>query len=126
MKEHRANGDQIIIASAAVCVIVEAIARRRDIKYWVSTDMKWENGRLASDFATENCYAAGKLKRVKSLFTSYPELKRAGSHITTYSDSVSDLDVLRYSDMGVAVNADLKLKNISQSENLDIFDIVEW
>lgn len=123
LKEHRERGDEIIIASAAVNVIVDSIARRLDVKYWVSTEMKWENGRLAPDFETENCYGAEKLERVKSLFASHPQLKQDGSHITTYSDSVSDLDILRYSDKGVAVNADKKLKAISPSEN---FDIVEW
>jgi len=87
LEDHRAKGDTIVIASAAVCVIVDAISRRLNIPHWVSTEMKWENGRLASNFATENCYGPQKLERVKQFFIQNPELKQNNTLITMYSDS---------------------------------------
>jgi len=123
LEKHRENGDTIVIASAAVCVIVDAIAQRLNIEHWVSTEMKWEDGRLASDFATENCYGPNKLDRVKQLFEQIPELKQNHTHITMYSDSYSDIDILRFCDKGVAVNADRKLLKASGEEG---FECVDW
>ena len=40
-----------------------------------------------------------------------------------YTDSYSDLEILRFSDKGVAVNADRELREAAKSEN---FDVVEW
>lgn len=123
LEEHRAKGDTIVIASAAVCVIVDALARRLYIPHWVSTEMKWENGRLASDFATENCYGSEKLERVKELFVQNPELKQNHTTITMYSDSYSDIEILRFCDNAVAVNADRKLTKASGKEG---FELVDW
>jgi len=123
LKEHRAKGDTIVIASAAVCVIVDAISRRLKVEHWVSTEMKWENGRLAADFATENCYGPEKLERVKQFFIQNPELKQNNTLITMYSDSYSDIEILRFSDKGVAVNADRKLTKTSGEEG---FECVDW
>ncbi len=40
-----------------------------------------------------------------------------------YSDSYSDIDILRYSDKAVAVNADRKLVKAAAAEG---FDVVDW
>ena len=123
LEKHRAAGDTIIIASAAVCVIVDAMARRLNVDHWVATEMRWENGRLAADFSSENCYGLKKLERVQKLFTENPELKQKETHITMYSDSYSDIELLRFSDKAVAVNADRKL---SRASTLEGFERVDW
>ena len=106
-----------------MCVIVEAIAQRLGIVHFVATEMKWENDRLALNFATKNCYGAEKLTRVKQLFDQNPDLKLNDTIVTMYSDSYSDLEILRFFDKGVAVNADRKLKVAAKGEN---FEIVDW
>ena len=40
-----------------------------------------------------------------------------------YTDSYADVDILRFSDKGVAVNAARELKEAARDEN---FDLVEW
>jgi len=120
---HRAAGDTIIIASAAVDIIVAPIASRLGITHWVATQMKWEHDKLTPDFASPNCYGREKLTRVKHLLEDNPELKQSNTHITMYSDSYSDLDILRFSDKGIAVNADRKLRKAAKREN---FDVVDW
>ena len=123
LEQHRANGDVIIIASAAVDLIVRPIAKRLNVEYWVATDMKWENGKLAAEFASKNCYGAEKLERVKRLFAQTPKLKHNHTLITMYSDSYSDIDILRFCDKGVAVNADRSLTEASREEG---FEVVDW
>lgn len=123
LEDHREKGDTIIIASAAVCVIVDAVAQRLNVEHWVATEMKWEDGRLAADFASENCYGPQKLTRVKQLFSNNSELKQNHTHITMYTDSHSDIDILRFCDQGVAVNADRKLTKAAGHEG---FELVDW
>jgi len=120
---HRNNGDIIIIVSAAVDLLVEPIARRLNIEHWLATDMKWQDERLAPDFASKNCYGPEKVVRLKALFADKPELKQNHTHITMYSDSYSDIEILRFSDKGVAINADPKLTKAAQSEG---FEVVDW
>lgn len=123
LEEHRAKGDIVIIASAAVDLIVKPIAQRLNVDHWVATDMKWVEDRLAPDFASKNCYGPEKLERVKQLFAQNPALKQNNTIITMYSDSYSDIDILRFCDKGVAVNADRKLTVASGEEG---FDVVDW
>lgn len=123
LEQHRANGDLIIIASAAVDVIVGPIAKRLNIEHWVATDMKWDNEKLASDFASKNCCGPEKLERVKQLFARNPQMKHNHTLITMYSDSYSDIDILKFCDKGVAVNADRKLIKASGEEG---FEVVDW
>ena len=120
---HKTQGDTLIIASAAVDLIVAPIAKKLNIPLWVATEMNWENAKLTTNFRSPNCYGPEKLTRVKQLLATNPELKQNHTIITMYSDSYSDLDILRFSDKGVVVNADKKLKEAAQGEN---FDIVEW
>jgi len=98
LEQHRADGDIIIIASAAVDLIVKPISERLNIEHWVATDMKWDGDRLAPDFASKNCYGPEKLERVKQLFAQNQELKQNHTIITMYSDSYSDIEILRFCD----------------------------
>ncbi|MBT7397572.1 MAG: hypothetical protein HN775_00100, partial [Hellea sp.] len=43
--------------------------------------------------------------------------------IKMYTDSISDIDILRFSDEGVAVNPDRKLAKVAIDEN---FELVNW
>lgn len=123
LQNHQANGDVIIIASAAVDLIVRPIAARLNIAHWVATDLKWEDEKLASNFSSKNCYGPEKLERVKRLFAQNAELKHSNTIITMYSDSYSDIEILRFSNKGVAVNADRKLIKASGEEG---FEVVDW
>ncbi|MDA8708219.1 HAD-IB family hydrolase [Hellea sp.] len=123
LEAHRAKGDTLIIASAAVDLIVAPIAKKLNIDHWVATDMAWENGRLAPEFASKNCYGPEKLARVKQFLAENPGLKQTNTLITMYSDSYSDIDILRFSDNGIAVNADRKLEKACQGEG---FESVGW
>ncbi|MGB0906705.1 MAG: HAD family hydrolase [Maricaulaceae bacterium] len=123
LEEHRKRGDQIIIASAAVNVIVAPIANLLKVDHWVATDMAFSGGVLSPEFATPNCYGAEKLRRVEVLLEQNPTLKQKNTVITMYSDSYSDLDIMRFAHVGVAVNPDKKLRVLSAEHN---FEIVDW
>ena len=123
LEAHRAKGDIIIIVSAAVDIIVKPIAEHLGITHWIATDMKWTDGKLAAEFASKNCYGPEKVIRLETFFAQNPTLKQNNTHITMYSDSYSDIDILRFSDKGVAVNADRKLSRAAGDEG---FELVGW
>ncbi len=121
---HRSTGDEIMIASAAVDVVVQAIAAHLDIKHFVATDMAWtDQNRLDSKFSSPNCYAKEKLDRVLAYLDENPELKQNNTNITMYSDSYSDLDILRFADVGIAINPDLRLRHYANEVGMRI---EEW
>ena len=120
---HRAAGDTIIIASAAADLVANAIAEKLDITHVVATKLAWDNGVCADDFASENCYGAGKLTALRTYLETFPDYRREVVHITLYTDSYSDLPVLEFADKGVAVNADAKLQAASPVYG---FETVDW
>jgi len=124
LDEHRQNGDNIMIVSAAVDILVAAIAKKLDIKHYLATDMALdEQYRLSAHFASPNCYGPEKVVRLEAYFVRNSELKQNHTIITMYSDSYSDLEILKYCDIGVAVNPDKRLAG--SAEKLG-FSHVDW
>lgn len=124
LEEHRVQKDTIIMASAAVDLVTDPIAKRLGIKHIVSTEMSWDaDNRLEAAFASKNCYGPEKLRRVEDLLAQHPELKHNHTIITMYSDSYSDIDILRFADVGVAVNPDRRLESAAAKYG---FRVVDW
>jgi len=112
-----------MIASAAANVIVEAIAQGLDIKHVVATELAWTTtGHLSTEFASDNCYGPEKLRRVEAYFQQNPSLKHNNTNITIYSDSYSDLDILLFADVGIAVNPNARLRAYAQTHDMRIED----
>lgn len=127
IERHRAAGDHILIASAGADLVVEAIAKRLGIDTVISTKLAWEGEGdsqvCARDFGSENCYGPGKLDRLRKCLETFDDFQRSAAHITVYSDSHSDLPVMKYADKGVSVNGDSKLQKAAE---LYGFEIVDW
>ena len=120
---HRQAGDRIIIASAAVDLIVHQIAQRLGITETVCTATAFEDGKLAKKLGGPNCYGPGKLKMVQEYLSLNSGFERRDSHITMYTDSRSDLAILRWADVGIAVNPSPKLCKAAPEYG---FEIQDW
>jgi len=124
IERHRAKGDRIIIASAAVDLIVAPIAERLDISEIVCTKMAYlEDGTLSRKLGGMNCYGANKLVMVKAYLEQDPAFERTEAHITMYSDSRSDLDILCWADVGIAVNPSPRLAALTDTNG---FEVQDW
>jgi HAD superfamily hydrolase (TIGR01490 family) len=127
IETHRAAGDRIIIASAGADIVVEAIAKRLGIETVLSTKLAWvrqgDEEICARHFGSENCYNEGKLQRLRKCLETLDDFQRASVHITMYTDSHSDLPVLKYADTGVSVNGDRKLLKAAEIYG---FETVDW
>ena len=124
---HRAAGDRILIASAGADIVVEAIAKRLNIQTVVSTKLSWkgvgENQVCDRVFGSINCYGPGKLIQLQKCLETFDDFQREAAHITVYSDSYSDLPVLKFADIGVSVNGDNRLLNAASVYG---FETVDW
>ena len=126
IEKHRAAGDRIIIASAAVDLIVDPIADRLDISERVCTKMAYHANTvtgeqvLARKLGGQNCYGVGKLEMVKQHLEQDPNFDRAQVHITMYSDSRSDLAIMRWADVGIAVNPSPRLAELTGKYGLEV------
>ena len=127
IEAHRAAGDHILIASAGADLVVEAIARRLGVETVISTKLAWngegDNQTCARNFGSENCYGPGKLVKLRKCLETFPDFQRKTAYITMYSDSYSDLPVLRFADKGVSVNGDSKLLKAADVYG---FETVNW
>lgn len=124
IEKHRAAGDRIIIASAAVDLIVDPIAERLDIAERVCTRMAYNSDdRLSRKLGGMNCYGEGKLIMVQNHLAQDSNFDRTNTHITMYSDSRSDLDIMRWADVGIAVNPSPRLAAVVEQYG---FEIQDW
>lgn len=123
LRAHRAAGDTLMIASAAADFIVDPISDLLEIKHYVATRMLWKDDALQAGFVGENCYGPEKLRQVESYFGQNPGLKQKHTKITIYSDSHSDLDLMLWADVAVAVDPDRKLSALAKLHNIAV---VHW
>jgi len=123
LEAHRAAGDTLIIASAAVDAVVRPMCELLGINHYVATDMAYESGILSSEFASENCYGPAKLRRMKAYLKQNAALQHNHTIITMYSDSHSDLDILLWADVGIAVDPSKRLKSLANQNGLKV---VSW
>ncbi len=124
LEAHKNVGDEIMIISAAADIIVAEIAKRLGVKYFLASEMGWdEQDRLKIEFASPNCYREEKCVRYDAFLEAHPELARKITETVMYSDSHSDLPLMRKCDAAVAVHPSRKLRELANQYN---FTIVDW
>ena len=118
LEYHVSKGHHIVLASAAVDLVVEPIARHLNITDYVSTVLDWtERGELKDTFKSPNCYGQAKLDRVKGLLG---DIAPQGCHTYFYSDSKADLPVLDYVDVPIVVDPSKKFEAVAVTRGFEI------
>ena len=119
IEEHKAAGDRLIIASAAVDLIVSPMAEALGFDGYICTNLQWDrDDRLLAPLHGENCYGEEKLARVKAYFDGV----RPEGPISFYSDHVTDLPCLVWADRGVAVNPNPPLRRQAPANGVEVVD----
>ena len=122
LREHQREGDAVIIVSAAVDILVEAIARKLDIEHFLATDMDWDDNDIVKmSFASPNCYGEEKCVRFDAFMERYNNLSDLPSIM--YSDSHSDIFLMRKCNEAVAVHPSAKLVKLASEYG---YPIVDW
>jgi len=90
LREHRAKGDMIVIASGSLDVYMPKLLRDIPHDHLICTAIGFENGRLTGEMALGNCVRLRKAERVKEwLETNGPFLESFG-----YGNLPHDLPML--------------------------------
>lgn len=121
LQAHQDAGDVVLIASAAVDLLAEPIAKRLSVAHYVATDMAWtEAGALAGHFGSDNCYGSEKLRRIQQ-WLKESHLEGSFDHIIAYSDSRSDAPMLEYADHAIIVRPNAATRRYAQEQDFEIW-----
>jgi HAD superfamily hydrolase (TIGR01490 family) len=104
---HRQRGSSLVILSSSTDSICRLMAEALDFDDYLCTTLGAEDGILTGRPAGKFCYGVEKLRRLTGYCT---ENKLSVSESWYYSDSISDLPVLRSVGHPVCINPDRKLR----------------
>jgi len=108
---HRAQGHRVVILSASTPYAVGPLARHLGVEDYLCTRLEVTNGRFTGRFIEPACYGDGKVYWAEWYGHAH-DGDLADSYF--YSDSHSDLALLRQVGHPVAVNPDPRLKAIAK------------
>jgi HAD superfamily phosphoserine phosphatase-like hydrolase len=112
----RAQGFEVLLATASCRYFVEALARRWGIERVIATENAWAGDRLTPAIRGENCYEMGKLRMILAALPTRPR------HVKFSSDHISDLPVLDWADEPVAANPSAPLRRLARQRGWPVFD----
>lgn len=117
---HLARGDRLIMATAAVDMLADPLARALGFHEVIATRLSWHPAVAspAPRLDGANCYGVEKLRRVTESQAARP----FAAPVYAYSDHVSDLALLRLADHGIAVNPSSGLRRVAQACGIEIVD----
>lgn len=100
IREHRDNGDYLVLMSASPDLYVPAIARALGMNETICTGVRWDGMQLNGELTTENRRGEEKVRCLQALRQRHPD-----AFITGYGNSDSDLPHLKLCDRAHLVNA---------------------
>lgn len=113
LERHRRAGRGTFIVSASPVELVEPLAKAMGMTAGIGTRSEIVDGVYTGNLAGPFCYAEGKVQAISEL-ARWEGLDLA--HCWAYSDSASDLPMLRAVGHPVAVNPDAKLARVASQE----------
>jgi HAD superfamily hydrolase (TIGR01490 family) len=120
LRQHREQGDHLLIITATNGFITRPIAKRLGVDDILATDPEVIDGRHTGNFIGTPCFQAGKI-------TNLQEWLKSNNHSLTgayfYSDSINDLPLLELVDTPIAVDPDERLAAIAQERNWKIISL---
>lgn len=101
LKEHISAGDEVVIVSAGFRTYLKYFATSHGVKL-IASEIQEEQGVCMGLMRWPDCYGAAKVCLLRE---QYPSLGRdAFASIIVYSDSFSDLPLLKLADSGIVVS----------------------
>jgi HAD superfamily hydrolase (TIGR01490 family) len=117
IEQHRDAGRATYIVSASPVELVEPLAKALGMTAGIGTRSRIVDGIYTGDLDGPFCYAEGKVEAIEEIARwEHLDLDRCWG----YSDSASDLPMLRAVGHPVAVNPDAKLERVAAQEGWPI------
>ena len=95
LKEHKKNGDRVIIVSASMQSWLQPWCDKNDIEL-LSTQLEFKDGKVTGKFLTKNCHGIEKENRVRELLNVEDY-----ETIYAYGDSSGDTEMLALADKAI-------------------------
>ena len=119
LEKHAAAGHDRIVISASPTEIVARLAEELGVEYGIGTTAEHEEGVYTGRLVGPFCYREGKAEVLRQVaYERGYDLSRSYA----YSDSISDLPMLRAVGTPVAVNPDAELRPLAVSEGWTIIE----
>ncbi|WP_255602388.1 HAD family hydrolase [Glacieibacterium megasporae] len=112
----RADGHEIVIATASYAFYARAIAAALGIERVVATGSVWDGDLLRARLAGDNCYGSAKAVMVATAFSGE-------RFVRAYSDHVSDAALFALADEPVAVSPSPALRRLATVRG---WRVVDW
>lgn len=119
LEEHAAAGHDRVVISASPTEIVGRLADELGLEYGIGTTAEHEGGVYTGRLVGPFCYREGKAEVLRQVAVErgYDLASSYG-----YSDSISDLPMLRAVGTPVAVNPDAELRSLADAEGWTIIE----
>ena len=123
MRQDRAEGRRIVIATAAHHFYADAIAARLEVADLVATRARRDGaGRITPALDGPNCYAGAK-QAMLAAWLADQGITRADAHLRFYSDHISDEPTFAWVDEAVVINPNAKLRALAAARG---WRCAEW
>jgi len=118
---HRLEGDELVLATAAIDIYAELFARELGFDKLVCTRTTFtERATHAPVIVGNNCYGEEKLAKVKKLLLADSGLSREEIFVSCYTDHHADLPLLRWSDVAVVINPGSRTRALAAGHQMTI------
>lgn len=122
VERERAEGRQIVLATASYAFYVHEIAHLLGIQNVIATQATALGDTMSPQIVGENCYGAAKLRMIED-WMAQQGLDRRQCHIRFFSDHVSDAPCLSWADQGFATNPHAPLRALAGKRG---WTILNW
>jgi HAD superfamily hydrolase (TIGR01490 family) len=120
LKNHRQQGDYLLIITATNHFVTGPIAERLGVDAIIATDPEQIDGRYTGKVEGTPCFQEGKVTRLNEWLAQTGHTLQ-GSYF--YSDSLNDLPLLKRVDNPVAVNPDETLEAYANDQLWPVLDL---
>ena len=97
----QAKGEQILVISASVSLLVQAVAAQLGIEQALGIDVEMVDGGYSGVIAGTPSYQQGKITCLENFLVHHPQHRGA---VTFYTDSINDLPLCEYANHVFMVN----------------------
>ncbi len=120
LEQLKRDGIDILIISASVSFLVEAVARRLGLTQALGIDIVEKEGCYSAQISGVPSYREGKVTRLEAWVKQQP---KSYSEVHFYTDSINDLPLCEYADYAYLVNPCPQLAEFSHREN---WTVLNW
>lgn len=120
IEQHRCEGHLLAIVTAAITYAAAPLADDLGISHVIATELETRGTTLTGAARGPLCYGQGKLQRAAEFAAGHGF---GLENVTFYSDSISDLPLLRAVGSAVVVNPDWRLHAMARRRS---WPVVKW